>query len=146
MCPIANRRWDTTAGSEPREGGWRSVNRKTPPTVSRASWFLYPFLILPFVTPPPTVCLCHMPSFPAWTRPRTTPQKSGFLPPEAGKTTTFMSLLGRLQSSSGDPKATRSLVIVNRVKLARRRRIGHGKSSPTGLLKSDEGCGTPGLG
>ena len=41
------------------------------------------------------------------------------LPTGAGKTVVFVSLLERLQELSGNPQATRSLIIVNSVELAR---------------------------
>ena len=41
------------------------------------------------------------------------------LPTGAGKTVVFVSLLQRLQELSGNPQATRSLIIVNSVELAR---------------------------
>lgn len=41
------------------------------------------------------------------------------LPTGSGKTVVFVSLLERLQALSGDPQATRSLVIVNSIELAR---------------------------
>ena len=41
------------------------------------------------------------------------------LPTGAGKTVVFVSLLERLQALSGNPNATRSLIIVNSVELAR---------------------------
>ena len=67
------------------------------------------------------------------------------LPPEAGKNVTSMSLLGRLQASSGDPKAI-CLVIVISIELARQAADRARKIFPHGLLNLDKGCSTPRLG
>jgi len=61
---------------------------------------------------------------PAWTRSRAVPQRSESLPTGADETAIFVSLPEWLQVLSGNPKATRSLVIPPR------RQTRHGDSSP----------------
>lgn len=62
------------------------------------------------------------------------------LPTGAGKTVVFVSLLERLQALYGDPHATRSLVIVNSVELARQAADQARKLFPRWTVEIEQGA------
>ncbi|TRM60209.1 P-loop containing nucleoside triphosphate hydrolase protein [Schizophyllum amplum] len=61
------------------------------------------------------------------------------LPTGAGKTTVFISLLARLPSPTGNPKATKSLIIVNSVELARQSAEQVAKLFPSWTVEIEQG-------
>ena len=62
------------------------------------------------------------------------------LPTGAGKTVVFVSLLERLRALSGSPEATRSLVIVNSVELARQAADHARKLFPHWTIEIEQGA------
>lgn len=61
------------------------------------------------------------------------------LPTGAGKTTVFISLLSRLASSVDNPKATRSLIVVNSIELARQSAAQVAKLFPNWTVEIEQG-------